>query len=182
MSGLFVIPKSSGGYRPIINLKLLNRAVEQKHFKMKGIGVLKELIREGDHFCKIDFKDAYLTIPPHPDDQEFLQFRWRGKGYQFLSSCFGLASAQWAFTKILKPVVAFLRKQGIRLIIYLDNILILNQSKKGVEKDFAATVLILETCGFLINAEKLIGEGARKTEYLGLLIQRNFPCRFFRRK
>ena len=72
MSGLFVIPNSSGGYRPIINLKRLNRAVEPRYFKMEGIGVLKELVRGGDHFCKIDLKDAYLTIPLHPDDQEFL--------------------------------------------------------------------------------------------------------------
>jgi hypothetical protein len=170
VSGFFVIPKSSCGYRLIINLERLNRLVEPKHFKMEGIGVLKELVSEGDHFCKIDLKDAYLTIPLYPDDKEFLQFRWRGKGYQFLSLCFGLASAPWAFTKILKPVVAFLRRQGIRIIIYLDDILILNQSKKRVEKDFATTVRILEACGFLINTEKSIGEGAKYIEYLGLLI------------
>jgi hypothetical protein len=43
-------------------------------------------------------------------------------------------------------VVAFLRKRGIPLIIYLDDILILNESKIGAEEDFALAVSILERC------------------------------------
>jgi hypothetical protein len=79
-----------------------------------------------------------------------------------------LSLASWTFTKILKPVVAFLHRQGIRLIIYLDDIIIMNQSKKGVAKDFVITVQILEACGFLMNTQKSIGEGrARYIEYLG---------------
>ncbi len=148
VSGLFVIPKRTGGYRPIINLKYLNKFVQPQHFKMEGISVLKELICEGDYFTKIDLKDAYLTIPVFPEDKKFLQILWRERLYQFKSLCFGLASAPWAFTKILKPVVAFLRKQGLRLIIYLDDILILNQSTEGVERDFKQVVGALEACGF----------------------------------
>ncbi|XP_045022806.1 uncharacterized protein LOC116918552 [Daphnia magna] len=39
-----------------------------------------------------------------------------------------LEKAPRVFTKLLKPVVVFLRGRGIRLIIYLDDLLILNQS------------------------------------------------------
>ena len=38
---------------------------------------------------------------------------------------FGLASAPRVFTKILKPIVGLLKKQGVRLIIYLDDILLM---------------------------------------------------------
>ena len=47
-----------------------------------------------------------------------------------------------------------MRKRGIRLIIYLDDILILKESKSGTEEYLACTVSILEQCGFLINREK----------------------------
>ena len=170
VSGIFVIPKSSGGYRPITNLKLLNRSVKPQHFKMEGIGVLKDLVRKGDYFCKMDLKDAYLTIPLHEEDQKFLQIKWREKLYQFSSLCFGLASAPWAFTKLLRPVVSFLRKQGMRLIIYLDDILFLNQSEEGVEQDFLKAVRVLEACGFLVNFDKSIGKGTKIIEYLGLMV------------
>ncbi len=57
VSGIFVIPKNSGGFRPIINLKGLNKFVKHQHFKMEGINVLKDMVREGDCFTKIDIKE-----------------------------------------------------------------------------------------------------------------------------
>lgn len=43
---------------------------------------------------------------------------------------FGLNSAPRVFTKFLKPVVAQLRKIGITLIIYPDDVLIMSESKE----------------------------------------------------
>lgn len=37
ISSLFVIPKSSGGSRPIINLKPLDAFIAYEHLKMKGL-------------------------------------------------------------------------------------------------------------------------------------------------
>lgn len=80
VSGLFVTSKSLGGYRPIINLKRLNRTVEQSIFE--GIGVLKELIRE-DCFCKIDLKGAYLTIPSTHTTRKFFSSGGGGRVINF---------------------------------------------------------------------------------------------------
>ncbi len=118
----------------------------------------------------MNLKDAHLTIPLHKEDRKFLQIKWREKLYQFSSLCFGLASAPWAFTKLLRPTVSFLRKQGMGLIIYLDDILFLNQSKEGVEQDFLKAVRVLEACGFLVNFDKSIGKGTKIIEYLGLMV------------
>ena len=170
VSGIFVIPKSSGGFRPIINLKGLNKFVDHFHFKMEGINVLKEMVRKGDFFTKIDLQDAYLTIPIHPGDRKFLQFMWEGSLFQFSCLCFGLSSAPWSFTKILKPVVAALRKRGIRIIVYLDDFLILNQSKEGAQRDFAYVLDLLQRCGFLINRDKSVGLAAQEREFLGLVV------------
>ena len=55
-------------------------------------------------------------------------------------------------------------------MVYLDDFLILNQSKEGAERDFARVIEILEKCGFLINREKSVGVAAQEREFLGLLI------------
>jgi hypothetical protein len=94
--------------------------------------------------------------------------------YQLTCFCFGLASAPWSFSKYFKSVLAFCRKRGLRLIIYFDDILILNESKSGAAKDFELVVFILERCGFLINHEKLIGMAAWKIVYLGLIVNSHF--------
>ena len=58
VSTLFVVPKPSGGLRPVINLKPLNRFIIRRHFKMEGLGNLKHLIKPGDFMGKLDLKDA----------------------------------------------------------------------------------------------------------------------------
>ena len=51
----------------------------------------------------------------------------------------------------MKVVVAYLRRRGIRLVIYLDDILFLNASKKGVFSHLNVAVDLIESLGFLIN-------------------------------
>ena len=48
---------------------------------------------------------------------------------QFMTLPFGLGSAPRIFTKLLKPVVGLLRRLGVKLINYLDDILILAKTK-----------------------------------------------------
>jgi hypothetical protein len=139
---------------------------------MEGISSLQELIRQNAFFVKTDLKDAYLTVPAHPEDRKFYRILWGGGGvfYQFRCLGFGLSSAPWIFTKILKPIVNFLRRQGLRLIIYLDDILILNSNAEGAGRDYLFAVSIFEKCGFLINLEKSVETPEQVIEYLGLII------------
>ncbi len=47
---------------------------------------------------------------------------------------FGLGPAPGVFTKLLKPIVSFLRQRGVRLVIYLNDILIIGHSKESAEE------------------------------------------------
>ena len=92
-SALFVIPKKSGGFRPIVNLKGLNSFVCYEHFKMERLDSVKFLLKKGDWLVKLDLKDAYLLVPILPNHQKFLRFRWKGRHFQFRCLPFGLSSA-----------------------------------------------------------------------------------------
>ena len=83
---------------------------------------------------------------------------------------FGLNVAPRVFTKLLKPVVAWLRGQGIRLIIYLDDILIMASSVELVKQHKQITIRLLESLGFLINYDKSMVIPTQKIQFLGLLI------------
>jgi hypothetical protein len=83
---------------------------------------------------------------------------------------FGLAPAPRIFTKLLKVVVAFLRKRGIRLVFYLDDFLIMNESEEGLCADLKTTLNILESLGFLINWEKSPVIPSKCIEYLGMIV------------
>ncbi|KAI9555049.1 reverse transcriptase [Daphnia sinensis] len=106
----------------------------------------------------------------HPDMRKFLQFRWEGDSFRCTTLCFGLSSTPWTFKKLLKPLVTFLWKSGIRFIVYLDDFLILNQKKEGAERDFGRVTDLLRTFGFLINEGESVGIATQNREFLGLMI------------
>ena len=150
-SQMFLVPKKDGRQRPVINLKRLNQSVKTEHFKMEGIHMLKDLLKAGDWMAKIDLKDAYFMIPMAQEDREFLRFQWKDKAYQFNYLPFGLSSAPWVFTKTTRPVVATLRELGLRLIIYIDDILIVAETESLLRNHITAVIHLLENLGFVIN-------------------------------
>ena len=99
-------------------------------FKMEGAGMLRDLLQRNDWLVSMDLKDAYLSIQIAEKDRKFLRFLWKEQTYEFQCLPFGLSSAPRVSTKLLKPVMALLRRQGIHTIIFLDNLLIMGQSKE----------------------------------------------------
>ena len=97
-----------------------------KHPSLKNGGPTHP--KKPDWLVKVDLKDAYLTVPIHPDHQCHLWFSIEEVNYQFTCLPFGLACAPWAFTKVMKAIVTLLRSWGTRIIIYIDDILIIAES------------------------------------------------------
>lgn len=101
---------------------------------MENIETVKGVVRVGNWLIKLDLKHAYLTVPIHRYPESFLRFVWEGKSIQFFCLTSGLSPAPRTFTKLLNVAVNYLREQGIRLVIYLDDFF--NGGKQGVLQDF----------------------------------------------
>ena len=167
ISPIFMIPKKSGEQRLIINLKKLNKFVKKQRFKMERAHLLRDLLIKDDWMVKIDLKEAYYAVPIHQDSQSLLSFLWDDKPFKFTCLPFGLSCAPRVFTKVLKPVVAYLREKGIRLIIYINNILIMARSKQIALDYLYLTLNILEILGFLVNYPKCILRPTQIIDFLG---------------
>uniref|UniRef100_A0A8W8ISQ8 Reverse transcriptase domain-containing protein n=1 Tax=Magallana gigas TaxID=29159 RepID=A0A8W8ISQ8_MAGGI len=111
---------------------------------------------------------------PDKNDQEliqnFLQFRWKEEIYEFTCLPFGISVAPLVFTKMMKVPISCLRKMGVRLVVYLDDILIMNQSKQGVLTDCKCAINVLESLGFDVNYEKSVLVPSSVMEYLGFTV------------
>jgi hypothetical protein len=81
---------------------------------------------------------------------------------------FGLGPAPGVFTKLLKPIVSFLRQRGVRLVIYLDDILIIGHSKESAEEAVCQVFHLFVSLGFVIHEEKSIMVPTQSLEYIGL--------------
>ena len=93
-----------------------------------------------------------------------------GLRYQFSCLPFGLGPAPPHFTKLLKPVVALLRRLGLRLVIYLDDIIVFNQTREGILRDRDSILWLLQYLGFVINWKKSVLHPVQCMEYLGFVI------------
>lgn len=77
ISTIFLVPKKSGGMRPIINLKPLNNYVKTIHFKMETLQTALHLLQKGNYLVSVDLKDAYLSIPIYHQHRKYLRFIWK---------------------------------------------------------------------------------------------------------
>ena len=132
LSNILLVGKKDGGNRQVINLKKLNAFIHCEHFRMEGLHCLKFLLEQNDFLCKIDPKDAYFAIPLSKQSSKYVRFKWSGNLYVFLCLCFGLGPAPIVFTKLLKIPIALLRQINIRIIVYLDDILLIERTLQEI--------------------------------------------------
>ena len=68
VSHIFLVANQSGGMRPVINLKKLNKFLAREHFKMEHILTILTLLHEGCFMTSLDLKDAYFSISMNDSD------------------------------------------------------------------------------------------------------------------
>lgn len=170
ISNIFLVPKKTGDMRPVINLKQLNQFAQKIHFKMENIQMALNFISQGDCMISIDLKDAYFSVPIFHPDRKYLRFIWREQRYEFTCLPFGYSLSPRVFTKIFKPIIAHLRLNGLRIVIFLDDILLAASSVPECKKQLAMLRKLIEDLGFIINEDKSQLKPVTRILYLGFII------------
>ncbi len=78
--------------------------------------------------CSIDLKDPYFHVSTLLRHRPFLRFAFEERAYQYKVLPFGLSLSPRVFTKVAEAALVPLREQGVRILNYLDDWLILAQS------------------------------------------------------
>ena len=170
ISSYFLVQKTNGKYRFVLNLKNLNKFISTSHFKMEDIRTALKLITEGCYMTSMDLKDAYFMISVHKDSRKFLRFIWEGKIFEYQCIPFGLNVAPWLYTKIMKPVINHLREKQFISVVYLDDWLCLGRSYDECLKNTNETRQILEELGFILNYDKCEFTPKLKCQFLGFVL------------
>ena len=75
-STYFLVPKSDGGLRPILNL-YFNLNVSKTSFKMQTLRSIMVVMQQ-QWMASVDLKDAYFHVPVVAVHHLFLRFNWMG--------------------------------------------------------------------------------------------------------
>lgn len=165
---MFLVEKRDANERrPVVNMRPLSPYVHSPHFKMEGLAAAKELIEKGDWFARLDLKDAYLHVPLHPSIRHWFRYRMQGVIFQWKSLPFGFRDAPRMFQKLMVVALTPLRQQGVRLVIYLDDILLISSSEESCLEETRRLVERLLLLGFVINLGKSELVPSRQKIFLG---------------
>ena len=167
---VFLVPKVTGGWRPIFALSVLNSLLTVTPFRMETVSSVLESMAEGEWMVSLDLKDTYYQGPIHPRSRRFLRFVWQNKVYQFRALCFGLASAPQVFTKVMASLSAWAHRCGIPLRRYLDDWLVSALSKAVCIKNTRALLLLCSQLGIQINWDKSDLVPSQRKLFLGMVL------------
>lgn len=102
----------------------------------------------------LDLKDAYYLVAIDKAHIRFLRFMFSGVLYEFTCLPFGLSVAPQLFTKLMKPVIYYLRNLGLKSVLYLDNFLLLGETYSECLDNVNRTCNLLENLVFIVNYDK----------------------------
>ncbi len=163
-----IVPKKGGGLRPILDLRVLNRALHKLPFKMLTHRRMIKCIQPQDWFAAIDLKDAYFHVSILPRHRPFLRFAFEGRAWQYRVLPFGLSLSPRVFTKVVEGALTPLREVGVRILNYLDDWLILAQSREQLGDHRDLVLRHLSQLGLRVNWEKSKLSPVQRISFLGV--------------
>ena len=104
-----------------------------------------------------------------PEHSNFLCFLWNGSLYRFLTLCFGIKNAPFIFHRVGRAIILHFNSLGIRLIIYLDDILVLGRTPGQCVRDAQIFVDTLVKLGFHFKIGKCVLKPSQEFFFLGFI-------------
>ncbi len=137
---------------------------------LPGIDDAISMMPKGAYLAKIDLSDAFLHVRVREEDQRLLGFCWEGKFYKYKYMPWGLSTAPGLFQEATAAVAAHLRKQGLQVIVYLDDFLLVAPDLATATAQLARLYAELHSLGLTINMKKSSVVPTQQIKFLGLEI------------
>ena len=172
---LSVSIQKSGKKRLILDLRHVNQFLYKCRFRCEDLSIAKEILNPGDFMFTFDLKSGYHHVEIFPEHRKYLSFAWtfssgRTRFFQFSVLPFGLSSAPYLFTKLLKPLVKKWRSEAKSIVVYLDDGL---GAAADMNKAKIASLQVhadLLKSGFLPNEAKCVWDPTQVITWLGTVL------------
>ena len=169
-SPLSVVENAVGKKRLVLNLRYLNQHLWKQKFKYEDLRTAMMYFNPGDYLFAFDLKSGYHHVDIAEIHQKFLGFEWNGRYYVFTVLPFGLSSACYIFTKLVRPLVRYWRARGIKITVYLDDGLAVASNEQQASDASQIVRDTLKKAGFIAHPEKSQWVPTQRLVWLGFVI------------
>ncbi|XP_012883106.1 PREDICTED: endogenous retrovirus group K member 8 Pol protein-like [Dipodomys ordii] len=173
---IFVIKKKSGKWRLLYDLRAINAQMQIMGPVQRGLPLLSTLPAHWP-IMVIDIKDCFFSIPLHSADCEHFAFTVPScnheepdQRYEWVVLPQGMANSPTMCQLFVGRAIAPVKKghPKLRVVHYMDDILIAHKEEAGLQKAYAELVFALREQGLYPAPEKI--QTGRVVEYLGAKI------------
>ena len=169
---LTVAENRSGKQRMVLDCRHINPFLHKFKCKFEDSTVARQMFSAHDFLFKFDLKSAYHHIMIFEPHRKYLGFKWHDgnveRYYVFNVLPFGLSTAGYIFTKVMREVVKHWRSLGMKVIMYLGDGLAGDNSFDSAKTASEFIRKSSSDFGFLIAEDKCEWEPRQHITWLGL--------------
>jgi hypothetical protein len=166
---LAVAENSSGKQRLILDARYVNWFLQYLPFEYERLQDISAYEVDGMAMATDDQKAGYHHVYMAPESWGLLGAELDGQMYVFACLPFGLSQAPWAFTKLMRAVLALPRAYNWNVVSVIDDSGIVGEHNTVVSQSWALAWL-KAALGFVHSREKCVFWPAHRVRLLGFIV------------
>lgn len=161
-------------FRLITDMRKPNKKFHKKKVKLETLRHVPDMLTP-DSFCVVlDWMQAYYAVAVQDALSNLIGFWWEGSFYSYRTLCFGFSLSPWIFVTIGKQIVKHLRFLGFKILLYIDDSLVVSDTFVSAVRDRNRVMRLCEDLGFRYAA-KSDAMPWRTFRFLGVVAHLNTP-------
>ena len=168
------VAAKNGKLRLVLDLRHINKHVILQKCKIEGAETLMKYLPGASYLFGFDFKAGYHHIRINPTQWKLLGFSYTDhtectRYFHFCVLPFGLSSAGFIFTKILRVLIQHWRERQIRILAFFDDGI---SAAVSLEEALTHSRIVhdeIVLAGFIPNKEKSQWQPLQILSWLGML-------------
>jgi hypothetical protein len=169
MPTFVAVHPTTGKLRIIFDARPLNKLLRDSRGVVRYDDVRMSLQRA---MCatKLDVEGAFRHVKVEESQQRYLCFEVAGRLYRYTCLPFGVSWSPALFLDAIRPVVDAARSEGIRVVWYMDDFLVIADDPATLDEHGARLIDLLMQAGWQPAADKVYPYAFSEVPFLGLLV------------
>ena len=153
----------------------VNLGVEKMVSKPEELSAAEQIFSKGMWAMTLDLKSMYHHAALTEDSADLFGFRignpmGGSSFYRFRKLPFGYRNSGAIMQRLTNPLLRYLREQGVHINLYIDDFLVISESKQETAEIASLVKLVFSLAGWTFEPDKSMKEPCQVVEYLGIII------------